>query len=188
MENREHLMFCALHLFSSRGYEAVGVQEIVESAGLTKPTLYHYFGSKHGLLDAMLKEYYTDFNHRVREAADYHGDLPLTLNHIAAAYFQFARERRTFTRMALALGFAPPSSEAYQAVLPYSREQYVLLEEMFAQAAENHGNMKGRQRAYAATLIGMLNTYVIMFLNGHIDLDDQLLYQAVHQFMHGIFS
>ena len=51
MENRDHILDCALRLFAARGYDAVGVQEIVELAGLTKPTLYHYFGSKRGLLE-----------------------------------------------------------------------------------------------------------------------------------------
>ena len=48
--------------------------------------------------------------------------------------------------------------------------------------------MKGRQRAYAATFIGMINTYIGLSLNGYARLDDQRVHQAVHQFMHGIFS
>jgi TetR/AcrR family transcriptional regulator len=56
MDNRENLLDVALSLFSQRGYEGVGVQEIVETAGVTKPTLYHYFDSKRGLLDALLKQ------------------------------------------------------------------------------------------------------------------------------------
>jgi hypothetical protein len=48
--------------------------------------------------------------------------------------------------------------------------------------------MKGRQRAYAASFLGMLNTYVMLALNGYTELDDNLVYSTVHQFMHGIFS
>ena len=55
-------------------------------------------------------------------------------------------------------------------------------------AAKDHGNMRGRQRAYAATFLGMINTYIGLALNGYADLTDEVLYQAVHQFMHGIFS
>ena len=47
-------MQCAEELFYSKGYDAAGVQEIVERAGVTKPTLYYYFGSKLGLLQAIL--------------------------------------------------------------------------------------------------------------------------------------
>ena len=49
MENREKILESALDLFFTKGYDAVGVEEIAERAGITKPTLYHYFGSKYGL-------------------------------------------------------------------------------------------------------------------------------------------
>ena len=32
--------------FYMKGYDAVGVQEIVDTAGITKPTLYYYFEVK----------------------------------------------------------------------------------------------------------------------------------------------
>ena len=96
MDNRAKLLACALQLFASRGYDAVGVQEIVEAAGIAKPTLYHYFGSKHGLLDTLLTEYFTRLYKAIEPAAAYHGDLPLTLDQIAAAYFDFAKENRLF--------------------------------------------------------------------------------------------
>ena len=53
MDNRAEILNAALDLFHARGYDAVGVQEIVERAGVTKPTLY-YFGSKLGLLKSLL--------------------------------------------------------------------------------------------------------------------------------------
>ena len=84
--------------------------------------------------------------------------------------------------------FAPPESEPNQAVTRFSMEHFRCVEELFARAAEDHGNLRGRQRAYAATFIGMIDTYIGMFLNGYIELDDALVYQAVHQFMHGIFA
>jgi TetR/AcrR family transcriptional regulator len=59
---------------------------------------------------------------------------------------------------------------------------------LFEAAAEQHGNMRNRQKAYAATFLGMINTYVALALNGYATLDDQLAYRATHQFMHGIFS
>ena len=50
MDNRERILQCALELFYAKGYDAVGVQEIAQKAGITKPTLYYYFGSKYGLI------------------------------------------------------------------------------------------------------------------------------------------
>ena len=40
-------------LFAERGYDATSVREIVEAAGVAKPTLYYYFRSKEGLAQAL---------------------------------------------------------------------------------------------------------------------------------------
>ena len=58
MDNRQLIMEKALELFCARGYDAVGVQEIAEQSGITKPTLYYYFGSKKGLLETLLETEY----------------------------------------------------------------------------------------------------------------------------------
>ena len=39
MDNRERILQCALELFYAKGYDAVGVQEIAQKAGITKPTI-----------------------------------------------------------------------------------------------------------------------------------------------------
>ena len=49
-------------------------------------------------------------------------------------------------------------------------------------------HMQGRQRSYALTFIGMVNTYITLALNGYLELNDALMYGAVHQYMYGIFS
>ena len=175
-------------LFASRGYDAVGIQEIVDNAGVTKPVLYHYFNSKHGLLEAALATNFEQFMIDLRQTAVYRGDITLSLQTICRLFFDFARKNPTAFRTRLALYFAPPQSESHQAVARYNEQQTRIIEEMFLAAVNDHGNMRGRQRMYAATFLGMIHTYVGLFLNGYTDLEDPLVYRAVHQFMHGIFS
>ena len=188
MDNRNAILSHALLLFASRGYDAVGVQEIVEAAGITKPTLYHYFGSKRGLLEALLSEYFGRFNPSLQKAAQYRGDLPQTLQCIAAAFFEFARENPAFYRLALGLWLAPKESEGFQAILKFNREQFDWVEQVFLKAVREHGNMRGRHSAYSVTLIGMLNNYIGMALNGYAQLDANLVEQVVRQFQYGIYS
>lgn len=186
--NRERILNQALRLFANRGFDAVSVNEIVEAAGITKPTLYHYFGSKRGLLDTLMSERFEELNQIVEEAAAYHGDITNTLKTLAGAYFRYANRHWRFYRFQLGLWFSPPKSEGYLAVSQFNKTQHEILEELFEQVSEDHGNMRGRQRAYAATFLGMLNTYIGLALNGRLELDDALVERAVHQFMHGIFS
>lgn len=46
---RQRLLQAACDLFAQKGYAAATVREIVAAAGVTKPVLYYYFGSKEGL-------------------------------------------------------------------------------------------------------------------------------------------
>ena len=68
MDNREAILNSALNLFWARGYDATGVQEIVDQAGITKPTLYYYFGSKQGLLQEILITNSRQLEEELREA------------------------------------------------------------------------------------------------------------------------
>jgi TetR/AcrR family transcriptional regulator len=188
MDTRETLLEKAMSAFASRGYDAVGVQEIVDAAGVTKPTLYHHFGCKIGLLRALLEEHYTRLSQQVTRAAEYHRDLPLTLRRLALSYFRFSTEEPIFYRMQLSLYFAPDHSDAYKEVARLNEKQFRLIEAVFVQAAQDHGNMKGRHSLYAATFLGMINTCIGLALNGYLSLTDTLLERAVHQFEHGIYS
>lgn len=58
---RTRILLEATHLFASRGYDAVSIEEIARSAGVTRPTLVYHFGSKVELraevLDALLSHW-----------------------------------------------------------------------------------------------------------------------------------
>ena len=188
MDNRQCLLDCALALFCQRGYDAVGVSALVEAAGVTKPTLYHYFDSKRGLLDALLQREAGRLLGELLQASIYQGDLILTLEKLTRAYFNFAQNDADYYRMQLGMYFSPPESVANQALRPYTRQQVEILEGAFSQATEDHGNMCGRHARYAAGFLGMINAMIGLYLNNELDLTDELVYQTVHQFMHGIFS
>jgi AcrR family transcriptional regulator len=63
-------------LFYSRGIRAVGVDEIVERAGATKPSLYRSFGSKDELAAAYLTDYDARFWARFEAGAAQHPGDP----------------------------------------------------------------------------------------------------------------
>jgi len=44
----------ALDLFAAHGYDATSVQAICDAAHITKPTLYHFYGSKEGVYNALI--------------------------------------------------------------------------------------------------------------------------------------
>lgn len=188
MDSKSGLLQSALSLFAARGYDAVGVQEIAEAAGVAKPTLYHFFGSKIGLLEALFAEYASKLDDALRDAAHYERDLPLTLDRVVAAYIDFATREPMFYRMELALYFAPRESHAHRAAVHHYERRHAILEELFLKATREHGNMRGRQRRYAVTLVGMINSYIALQLNERLVITDRVRRDIVHQFSHGIYS
>lgn len=59
------VMTAALRLFTQRGFQAVGIREIAQEAGISTATLYHYMKTKEDLLDALMR----DRLQRITEAA-----------------------------------------------------------------------------------------------------------------------
>jgi TetR/AcrR family transcriptional regulator len=188
VENRARIIETALALFADRGYDSVGVQEICDRAGLTKPTLYHYFSNKRGLIDAVLAHHAGDLETRLEPALEYDGDLSGTLEGVIDVMLGFAAERPAFTRLLLSLQYAPEQSDAREAVRPYFDRLFARLSALFRRAAEDHGNMRGREDNYAVSFLGTVFVYMFLLLEGRITHDDGLPFRVMHQFSHGIYS
>ncbi len=56
-ETRERLMQAALASFAERGYDATGVAEICQRAGVSKGAFYYHFASKQALFLALLDQW-----------------------------------------------------------------------------------------------------------------------------------
>ncbi|MDR0965546.1 MAG: TetR/AcrR family transcriptional regulator [Myxococcales bacterium] len=183
---RTELLDISLSLFSERGYEGVGVQEIVDAAGVTKPTLYHHFGSKRGLLAKLLAEKLEPFLYRFQRAALHQDDLPLALNRVARLTFEFAAQEPQFYRFLLSLGVAPTGGEPARVFASYASRWNEMLVQLFA--AASNPRVHSRAHRLALTFLGELNTWIALALQEGQALDQDLAFQAVHQYMHGIYA
>jgi AcrR family transcriptional regulator len=56
-DTRSRLLRAAAELFASQGYDAVSVDEVAAAADRSSGALYAHFGSKHGLLKALLESW-----------------------------------------------------------------------------------------------------------------------------------
>ena len=106
-----HIARVAARLFATQGYDATSVREIVEGAGVAKPTLYYYFRSKEGLARALVSEPLSNLVDQLRQIVTTEKDPVHGLEMILEAHFAFCREDPDRSRFLYALIFGPPGSE-----------------------------------------------------------------------------
>lgn len=58
---RGNILATGQRIMAGKGYSAVGLNEILASAGVPKGSFYHYFGSKDAFGEALLQAYFEDY-------------------------------------------------------------------------------------------------------------------------------
>jgi len=110
---REKLMKAALTLFTQRGYSATTVRELVEAAGVTKPVLYYYFGSKEGLFLELMRTHFGRLEAVVDVYRKGEGSVRKRLTAILEKGFVYVRQDLDFIRLMHAVYYGPPGEAPY---------------------------------------------------------------------------
>ncbi|WP_059007453.1 TetR/AcrR family transcriptional regulator [Streptomyces specialis] len=116
----QEIIDAALHVFSKRGYHAAVVDEIAELAGISKPMVYLYLGSKEGLFVACIRRESQRLAATFKDAAQAGGSTPeQRLWAGLTAFFAFVAEHRD--AWLVLHRQAPDQSEAISAELAQAR-------------------------------------------------------------------
>lgn len=88
---RRAILDAAQSLLAERGYEAFSIRRLTERCGYTAPSIYHHFGDKLGLIDAVLEEHFAELLGLLIEAAPAPASDPLdTIRARTLAFARFA--------------------------------------------------------------------------------------------------
>src|SRR5690348_6621074 len=95
-EERESLMLDAAgEAFAARGFHGASMERIAAAAGITKPMLYRYFGSKEGLYAAYVRTSGRELVDNIR-APETRGDAPeVRLRAGIAAFLGYVEAHRS---------------------------------------------------------------------------------------------
>ena len=127
MVSRERILESAIQLFSERGYAASGVHEIARRAGIEKAALYWHFGSKEGLLAAVLDRTDAEFVERVQKKVAAGASSDERLDLFVNGLRRLAAERGHMVRLMLSIaiersGVSPESRESVRGVFERTRK------------------------------------------------------------------
>lgn len=106
-------MKSALKLFTQRGYSATTVRELVGEAGVTKPALYYYFGSKEGLFLELMRTHFNRIEALFDTFQEGEGGVRSRMMEFLERGFVHVQENRDFIRLMHAVYFGPPGEAPF---------------------------------------------------------------------------
>jgi TetR/AcrR family transcriptional regulator len=106
-ETRGRILLAAAGLFANKGYAATAVREIVEAAGVTKPTLYYHFKNKEDLYVRVLDHITASFRSLVDETLSGPGSVRGRLLALFDSTYTLFREQLDLVRLVYSVFYGP---------------------------------------------------------------------------------
>lgn len=105
---RTRLLNAAVRVFDRKGYAGASVREVAELAGVTKPALYYHFGSKEGVLRAILEQAQQQFADVAARALERPGTAQQRIVALCQDVYGLFGQNVPVARVALAVFLGPP--------------------------------------------------------------------------------
>jgi AcrR family transcriptional regulator len=180
-----HLARVAARLFAERGYEATSVREIVEAAGVAKPTLYYHFESKEGLASALLTVPLTNLVATLKRIVTTVEDPIACLEQVIEARYVTFREDPDRGRFIYSLLFGPPGSDIVSELESFRDSLLSWTESAVRRLAESGLIARDRVDACSTACRGLIIVSTLDFLYRERPLGSDLARRQVHDLLQG---
>ena len=113
IETRIKLLETAIHLFATKGFAGTSIRDIAKMTGMTISNIYYYFGSKYGLLQAVLEYLSIDLENALKEVTELDLDpmerfKKLVMTHLDHVVLHSSESRVAFSEEA---GLSPKTNK-----------------------------------------------------------------------------
>jgi len=187
-DNRDRILQAATKLFAHKGYGSTSVREVVETAGVTKPTLYYYFDSKEALFREVISERLRGGEQVMHAAIDAGGEAVEVLRAVVKGWLAAARDDLDGVRLMMTCGLPMAEGQPKVDVL----ERHLRNIEPLAELVEQ-GKRQGAFRADVDPqlavfgLLGPVNLQLMALLQGHA-IADEHIDALIDNWLHGVSS
>lgn len=186
MENKQLITEKAIELFSKKGYEAVGVQELCDASGITKPTLYYYFKSKAGVLEHIVNTKGKEYLLQIQTALTYNHDFIKGLTDALKTEINFALENTAFFDLHCTLLNSPDGSEQKNIYSQMIQEIQKCFDDFFIASCNEFGNMRGKEILYSRLFHNNVVSTAVLIAKGQLKYSEETVYQIIHSQVYGM--
>lgn len=154
---RKRVLDAAARLFTSRGYAATTVREIVAAAGVTKPVLYYYFGSKEGIYLELLRGPFAEFEAIVAEQKACRGDVKTRLLSLADRVFSLFVDHLDEGRLMYSIYYGPPQGAPFFDFDALHLQWEKAIAELIAEGMQKGEIKEGNVREMTLVVLGAIS-------------------------------
>lgn len=154
---KERLLTAALELFTTKGYAAASVREIVEVAGVTKPVLYYYFGSKEGIYLELMSSAFTQFEEILDDCRYRQGRVTARLLELCDRIFLLFVQQLNVARLMYAIYYGPTQGAPFFDFESYHLKLHDLVRDTVEEGIRTGELRDGDAADMGWLLIGALN-------------------------------
>jgi len=157
----QRILRAAVGFFASKGFAATSTNEIVEAAGVTKPMLYYYFGSKEGLWRAVLTWYLDDARRRqTRPLGSALSPMEELVEFVWTA-FAIYRENPDFLRLLHVMLHGPKGEAPGVDLSGFQLQARALFRQAAARACRSGLARPGSEEPLARALLGVVTAWTL---------------------------
>jgi TetR/AcrR family transcriptional regulator len=133
---RELVLRSAARLFDRKGYAATTVREIVAAAGVSKPVLYYYFGSKEGIYLELMQGPVRKFDAVFGEIKEKKGSASDKLQELMSRTFVEFLEHMEAVRIMYSLYYGPHQGAPFFDFATYHERYWETVHELVDEGCE----------------------------------------------------
>lgn len=186
VNKRERILMAAVEVFTRRGYNNVRMEEIAETAGIGKGTLYEYFDSKMQLFNEMIIKSWEEYSNSLTADSIHELNFEESIREIIKGHFTFSKEKKKLARV-LFWDTEIMDEELKEWMRRRRKEQEKLIDQMVSRAVDA-GEIKPVDKMLVYIILGGLvgSIWAINIMNNWEIDPQELADQLTEAVMDGI--
>ncbi len=150
--SRQQILDVALKLFAHKGYAAATVREIVDTVGITAPSLYYYFGNKEGLYMELMQTHCARIDQALESHMHTSSSARERLKDLVDKIFLHVANDRDFFRLMFTVYYGPSQGAPYCDFLSYHAKFHAAIKKIIEEGIAS-GEFKPGNSGYMTWVI-----------------------------------
>lgn len=183
---KKRILDVATTLFAEKGFGSTSVREVVEAAGVTKPTLYYYFANKEALFVELVNMHMDGLDDLIRSSLTGQGSVRERLRSFIRSYADGALQNQDVVRLMWTCQHPTDSKQPQIDLMSMHLRKIAHMSALFAEGIASGELRSDIDVDYAVRgFVGMVDLHTMAMVHG-LPADDDYAVRILDLFYRGV--